>query len=304
MKVCVIGENLIDFFKNESGFQPHVGGSSLNVAVGLSRLGVKVGYVTKFSNDLFGRMIKETLLSEGVDLSNSLTSDNLHTTLSFVFMHDEIPSFEIFNRCTADSSLEVEELSNIDVDEFEAIHFGSITLATSSVKAIFELVKRFKEAGKFVTFDPNYRRNVAENEEEYVKNIFKGWKIADVVKLSLEDAHALFHEFNLNKIIETIRYLSVPAVITKGAEGADVVIEKKMIHVKAVKTDAVDTTGCGDAFCAGMIYSLLKDRFNVDVHTLERACEVGNVVASFTAKKTGAFSSFPHFEDVEKSLST
>ena len=304
MKVCVIGENLVDLFKTENGFQPHVGGSSLNVAVGLSRLGVEVGYVTKFSNDFFGRMIKETLLSEGIDLSNSVTSDNLHTTLSFVFMHDKVPSFEIFNRCTADSSLKVEELSNIDVDEFEAIHFGSITLASSSAKAIFELVREFKEAGKFVTFDPNYRRNVAENEEEYVKNIFEAWKIADIVKLSLEDANALFHEFTLNKIIETVRHLRVPTVITKGVEGADVVIEKKIIHVKAVETNVLDTTGCGDAFSAGMIYSLLKDSFNVDTYTLERACKVGNVVASFTAKKTGAFSSFPHLKDVEKSLST
>ncbi|MGC8590425.1 carbohydrate kinase family protein, partial [Athalassotoga sp.] len=81
-------------FKIDDSFEPHVGGSPLNIAVGIARLGEKVSYITKFSYDFFGEMLKDTLKQENVDISLSMTDCDLHTTLAFAFVDErKVPKF-------------------------------------------------------------------------------------------------------------------------------------------------------------------------------------------------------------------
>ncbi len=301
MRVLVVGENLVDLFKKDDCFEMHVGGSPLNVAVGLARLGEKVSYLTKFSTDFFARKITVMLEKEGVDISSCPVSDELCTTLSFAFLdEDGVPFFEIWNKMTADGDLKWEEISNLDMSKFDIVHFGSILLSTNAANAVFKLIERAKNSGIRIFFDPNYRSRTALNEKKYVENLKKGWDMADVVKCSMEDMRILFGtnvESALNELIKDERTFFV----TDGRKGVYIVSDGNIQRLPSYQVNVVDTTGCGDAFMAGLIHSLGKSEF-YDRETLKNSANFAQAVAALVARKTGALDAFPCEEEVIRFL--
>ncbi len=302
IKIAIVGENLIDLFKIDGAFKPHVGGSPLNIAVGLARLGESVSYITKFSYDFFGDLLRNTLTSERVNLSLSMTDNTLHTTLAFTFVDErKVPTFEIWNRSTADSALSIEDVSKISFKNFDAVHFGSILFATPAVDAILHLIKKARLAGKFISFDPNYRPKIAKDEKKYRDSLLEGWKMSNVVKCSFEDAKAIFNVENSDEAFEKIKEIKIKAIVTAGEDGA-YVVGKETVHIPAYKVHVIDTTGCGDAFMAGVIHKLLKDNFVLDEKILAEAAKFGSATAGIAAQEIGAITSFPRIEEVEKFL--
>ena len=301
---AVVGENLIDLFKIDSAFEIHVGGSPLNIAVGLARLGEDVIYITKFSYDFFGDMLKDTLKSEGVDISLSVTDDDLHTTLAFAFVDEKkVPKFAIWNRSTADSDLSYEELSKVRIDEFDAFHFGSILFATPASDHILKFMRDVRDKQKYIFFDPNYRPHIAKNENKYKKDLLKGWRISNLVKCSMEDAKSIFDFNDFEKIVEVVKSIGVKTVITDGENGA-YVISERVIHIPAIHVNVVDTTGCGDAFMAGLIHELAKENFLDEEKVLISAAKFGTITAGMAAQKVGAITSFPKLREIEEFLKT
>ena len=301
IKIGVVGENLVDLFKVEDKFEAHPGGSPLNVAVGLVRLGENVSYITRFSYDFFAKMLIETLKSENVDLSFCSFDKSSHTTLAFAFVDEnKIPTFEIWNKCTSDSAMSDKDLSKVDLKELDVAHFGSILLATPASKAVLDFVEKAKDFGKFITFDPNYRPRVAENEEKYLNTLRRGWNLANVVKCSYEDVKIIFDLKNMEEAVNLIKEKNVPTFLTMGSEGAYLITKDNVVHIQAYKTNVVDTTGCGDAFAAGVIYELCKHGLSMEDDVLVKAGQVGSAVAAIAAQKIGAITSFAHVDDVKK----
>src|SRR5690348_3059620 len=112
--VTPMGEILIDFLPMEeagrtTGFTMHAGGSPFNVAVGLARLGSPTAFATKISSDLFGRFLREHMLSEGIDTRFALPSDAL-STLAFVAMEGGEPAYAFYGEGTADALLTPDEV--------------------------------------------------------------------------------------------------------------------------------------------------------------------------------------------------
>ncbi|BBJ27487.1 carbohydrate kinase family protein [Athalassotoga saccharophila] len=286
-------------FKIDDSFEPHVGGSPLNIAVGLARLGEKVSYITKFSYDFFGDMLKDTLKSEGVDISLSVTDDDLHTTLAFAFVDEKkVPKFAIWNRSTADGALSYEDLSKVRIDEFDAFHFGSILFATPASDNILQFMGDVKKKGKYIFFDPNYRPHIAKDEGKYKADLLKGWKMADLVKCSMEDAKSIFNLDDFESILKVVKSIG-KTVITDGENGA-YVISKTATHIPAIRVNAVDTTGCGDAFMAGLIHDFARNDFKEE--NLVSASKFGTITAGMAAQKIGAITSFPKLEEVKRFL--
>ncbi|MGC8545544.1 MAG: carbohydrate kinase family protein [Athalassotoga sp.] len=295
----MVGENLIDLFKIDDSFEPHVGGSPLNIAVGIARLGGHVSYITKFSYDFFGEMLKDTLKQENVDISLSMTDCDLHTTLAFAFVDErKVPKFAIWNRSTADSALSYEDLSKIRIDEFDAFHFGSILFATPAADHILKFMEDVKKMGKYIFFDPNYRPHIAKDENKYKADLLKGWKLSNIVKCSMEDAKSIFNLDDFEDIVEMVKSIG-KTVITDGENGA-YVISKTVTHIPAIRVNVVDTTGCGDAFMAGFIYEFARNDFNEE--NLVSASKFGTVTAGMAAQKIGAITSFPKLEEVKRFL--
>ena len=125
------GDALIDFLPVKStdgrdAIVPVVGGSCLNIAVGMARLGAPTGFVGGISTDLFGRMIADHAMASQVELRYATRSDH-QTTLAFVRTVAGEPQYAFYDEATASRNW-IYRRGSIPFDEIEAIHVGSTTL--------------------------------------------------------------------------------------------------------------------------------------------------------------------------------
>src|SRR5580698_7593851 len=128
------GDALIDFLPAKSAdgrdaMVPVAGGSCLNIAVGMARLGVATGFVGGISTDLFGRMIADHAAASGVDLRYATRGDH-QTTLAFVRTVGGEPQYAFYDEATASRNW-VYRHGSIPFDAIDAIHVGSTTLAAA-----------------------------------------------------------------------------------------------------------------------------------------------------------------------------
>jgi fructokinase len=126
------GDALIDFLPVKSAdgrdaLVPVVGGSCLNIAVGMARLGAPAGFVGGISIDLFGRLIADHAAASGVDLRYVIRSDH-QTTLAFVRTIDGEPQYGFYDAATASRTWMYRRDAIAFGDDIEAIHVGSTTL--------------------------------------------------------------------------------------------------------------------------------------------------------------------------------
>jgi fructokinase len=126
------GDALIDFLPVKSvdgrdGSVPVTGGSCLNIAVGMARLGAPAGFVGGISTDLFGRMIADHALASQVELRYATRSEH-QTTLAFVRTVGGEPQYAFYDEATASRNW-IYRCGSVPFDEIEAVHVGSTTLA-------------------------------------------------------------------------------------------------------------------------------------------------------------------------------
>ena len=194
----VCGEALFDFFlESESGpasatYAARAGGSPFNVAVGLARLGVGSGLLTGLSTDLLGARLSAVLAEEGVSTRYAVPTDR-PTTLSLVGLDAAgVPAYQFYGRGSADIGLVAEDL-RLPGDEVVGLHFGSYSIAAAPVADAMARLAALDEA-RFVTLDPNVRRNVEPDMDVWRERVAVLASRADVVKVSAEDLDLLWPE--------------------------------------------------------------------------------------------------------------
>src|ERR1700689_5059007 len=154
------GDALIDFLPVKSvdgrdAAVPVAGGSCLNVAVGMARLGAPTGFVGGISTDLFGRMIADHALASQVELRYATRSEH-QTTLAFVRTVAGEPQYAFYDEATASRNWRYRR-GSIAFGEIEAVHVGSTTLIDE--KTAIETLALVEDArgSAAVSFDPNFR---------------------------------------------------------------------------------------------------------------------------------------------------
>src|SRR5437868_11104470 len=182
------GDALIDFLPVKSvdgrdAIVPVVGGSCLNIAVGMARLGVAAGYVGGISTDLFGRMIADHALASGVELRYATRSEH-QSTLAFVRSVAGEPRYAFYNEGSASRNW-IYRSGSIPFSDIDAIHVGSTTLvdATGAAQA-FAMIKEARGSATTISFDPNCRPNLIRDKAEYVANMAAFVAAADIIRMS------------------------------------------------------------------------------------------------------------------------
>ncbi|SFB96988.1 2-keto-3-deoxygluconate kinase [Alkalibacterium subtropicum] len=273
--------------KDVSRFTRSVAGAELNVGIGLSRLDHKVKYVTKLGVDPIGEHIVDYLNNEGMDTSSVLFSDNHETGLMLKNkVSDGDPVTAYYRRYSAFTTLSVEEIKNLDVESIELLHITGIPPAVSfSVReAIFYLMKKAKEAGTFITFDPNIRPSIWESEKTMISVLNELASYADVVLPGIAEGKLLMGSDDVEEIAQFYLDQGAQVVITKsGAHGAYVTEKgKETVNVKGFKVDkVVDTVGAGDGFAVGVIHAYLNGRSWTD------AAIYANAIGSLQVQHSG-----------------
>jgi fructokinase len=249
-RALVIGEALIDIVEREGTVTgEHVGGSPLNVAVGLARLGRGVDFLTHIGNDPRGRRIVDYAKHSGVQLvSGSMTAERTPTALA-----------------TLDADGSAQYVFDIDwqltgtpeVAPPLVAHTGSIAAVLEpGCRATAALLDAYHPSAT-ITFDPNVRPALIEDADFARGRIDRLIERCDVVKASDEDMRWIDPNHSPEQMARTWLGLGPSIVaVTMGENGAFAMCAAGTVRVPALRVNVVDTVGAGDAFMTGLIDAL------------------------------------------------
>lgn len=245
----VVGESLIDLIRRPREPElARVGGSPLNVAVGLSRLDVPTALWTRFGQDQHGALIAEFLDANGVALvPGSVTSTATSTAAAYI-QEDRSARYEF------DLAWDLEPASGSDP---VLIHTGSIAAVLEPGASVVRDSVRQLRRRATVSYDPNVRPQLIGEREDATPRVESFVALTDIVKASVEDLEWLYPEQDARGVARQWLELG-PAmvVVTRGEMGAFAVTADVAASVPAHSLDVVDTIGAGDSFMAGLLAAL------------------------------------------------
>ena len=308
--VVTFGEMLIDFVATESGvslveapaFAKAAGGAPANVAVGLARLGVSVGFMGKVGDDDFGHFLAETLVENGVETSALLFSNEARTALAFVSLRaDGERDFMFYRHPSADMLIRPEEIDRDYIHSAKFFHYGSISLISEpSRSATLAAVECARERRLLISYDPNLRLALWSSAEAARQGMLAGWRFAHVAKVSREELAFLSGESDLTRAAAQLWHAQLRLlVITDGCDGCRYVTADAQGHVPAYRVQTVDTTGAGDGFVAGLLAGLLHKKTWERIPDLEQALRFANAAGALTTTRRGAIPALPTRDAVE-----
>jgi fructokinase len=255
------GDALIDFVPvtaadGREAVRPAVGGSCLNIAVGIARLGVDAGFVGGISTDLFGRIIADHAIASGVELRHATRSPH-QTTLAFVRIVGGESQYAFYDAETASAHWRYRR-DSIPFAAVEAVHVGSTTLVHEGGAAEAGALIADARRTATISFDPNCRPNLVGDQEAYRARMVAFAGSADIVKMSDVDFDYLHGgEAYADRANATLARGASLVVITRGTRGA-MAWHRKVgaIEVGAPAVNVVDTIGAGDSFQAALLFAL------------------------------------------------
>lgn len=237
-----------------------MGGSPLNVAVGLARLGHESHYFTQFSNDIFGQQLRLTLAKNQVDLSLSVSAD-ANTTLAVVATNsDGSARYSFYCEQTADVSIGIESLPTELPASIGMLHFGSYTTVKEPTASSLQTLARRESAQRIISYDPNLRLQIEPDINLWLGALNAFCACANVVKASNEDIDSLFGPGKEEAFVEFCLHRGVQLVfITRGHNGASGYDAfGSVVHRRGVPVEVVDTVGAGDTFQAAVLHWLVQ----------------------------------------------
>ncbi|WP_257167320.1 carbohydrate kinase [Bradyrhizobium sp. SRS-191] len=257
------GDALIDFVParladGRDALRPVVGGSCLNVAVGLARLGAPTGFVGGISTDLFGTMIAAHAEASQVDLRLATRGDD-QTTLAFVRHVGGEAQYAFYDAETAARKWTYRP-DSIPFADVDALHVGSTTLIhEQGARETREMIAAAKGAVT-ISFDPNCRPNLVRDKAAYRAGMDVFAATADLIKMSDVDFDYLHgHDDYAARAEALLARGTRVVVVTRGAKGAlGWHAEAGAVEVPAPAVDVVDTIGAGDSFQAALLFALSK----------------------------------------------
>ncbi|QNK41216.1 sugar kinase [Caproicibacter fermentans] len=286
-KIMLVGEPMALFIAEEEAlledvrhYSTSVAGAEFNVAVGLARLGHPVGYLTKLGSDPFGRRIVKVMNRNSINTSMVMKSKD-HATgfmLKSKTSHGD-PDIYYYRKNSAASTICPEDLNGLDLSEYCALHMTGIlpALSSSARESAFELIRKARNEGLMVFFDPNLRSQLWPSREVMIQTINKLASMADYVLPGENEGEVLCGTRDPKKIAEFYLSRGAKAVIVKiGPKGAYAATEKISFYSPAYPAEKiVDTVGAGDGFAAGVI-SALTEGLSLE-EAVRRANAIGTI---------------------------
>ena len=312
-EVVCVGDLLIDFVPTETGtgladapaFVKAPGGAAANVAVGLARLGVKSAFIGMVGDDPFGHFLADRLRATGVDTGPLRFTTKARTALAFVSLRaDGEREFMFYRHPSADMMFTPAEVDTAAIAAAKVLHFDSISLASENPRACtLFAADQARAAGHLITYDVNLRLPLWPDAATAKAGILTGLEKAQVVKLSDDELEFMTGRRD-NDAVRTLWHDGLKLVtLSRGSAGSSWFTATAQRDVPTHKVQAVDTTGAGDGFMAGLIAGLLRepDAF-ADPARLDRICRFANAVGALTTLERGAIPALPTRDAVEKFL--
>jgi fructokinase len=254
--ILVAGEALYDLVLQgtDDRLQAHPGGGPFNTARTIGRLGQPVAYLGRLSRDRFGRRLEAILAEDGVDLRSIVRTDE-PTTLALAEVDcDGVAQYRFYERGTSAPGLEPYAALAVTPADVSFVHVGTLGLALEPITTALEVVVERLAGRAVIAVDPNCRPWVVDDHDAYRARLLRVLSHSHVLKVSEDDVHYL--EPGVPPV-EGVRALlehgPIVGLLTRGPNGAVVVMGTEEVPVPSPRAKIVDTIGAGDAFGGGFL---------------------------------------------------
>jgi fructokinase len=306
MSIVCFGELLIDFVAMEQGvgvgeaygFMKAPGGAPANVAVAVSRLGHEAAFIGQVGDDPFGHYLSDILHSEGVDIKGLRFSAEARTSLAFVSLTETGErDFVFFRHPSADMLLRADEVALEVLVGRKIFHFGSITMISDpSRSATLMAAQSAHTRGMLISYDPNLRLSLWPNADAARTGMLVGMNYAHIVKLSDDELQFLTGSDDVKPLWKDETQV---IAVTHGWKGATIYTRKDKVDVPSFSVRALDTTGAGDGFVAGMLVGILE-HWGDHMANLKEIARFANAVGALSTTQIGAIPALPSRTAVDR----
>lgn len=305
-----IGDLLIDFtpagVRKNPVFEMNPGGSAANCMAACAALGADVEFAGAVGDDSFGEFLEASLKKAGIGTRALAKRKGEHTTLAFVTLNENAVPQYTFIKEKNSATLRKGELAENIADEARIITFSLAAFSSEeSYRAVKEAAAGASNSGRKVGFDANYRERQWDgdtswnNADNAVKFMKEGAKLADIVKASEYEAELITGFSDPMRAAEAMGKGTDKLVcVTLGEDGVCCCHCGELKHIDAFKVNAVDTTGCGDAFMGAMLYQEAREPGK----SAEEKVRFAAAAAAVCATGFGGMPSMPSLEDALKML--
>ncbi len=309
--LILLGRVAIDFnpvdlnrpLEESSNFNKYLGGSPANIAVGMARLGKKVGFIARVSDDQFGDYVTHYFNKEGIDtshISRCRNGENLGLTFTEILSPSQ-SRILMYRDGVADLMLEPEDVDEDYIKKAKALLISGTALAASpSREAALKALMLAKKNNTVVIFDIDYREYTWKNKDEISVYYSMVAKESDLILGSRE-------EFDLTERIMGVcaddnesakrwqSYGCKIVVIKHGKEGSTAyTCDGNHYAVKPFPTNAMKGFGGGDGYASSFIRAL------IDGCSVPQALEYGSASASMLISAHSCSAAMPTLQEVEQ----
>ena len=260
-RVIGIGETVLDIlFKDDQPLKAVPGGSTFNSIVSLGRAGVPCAMVTEVGDDHVGDIICRHLSENGVSTEYVCRHEQVKSHLSLAFLDENNDAQYVFYKDHASVSLDgkLPEITRDDV-----VLFGSFFAINPAIrKVVGGLLHAAREAGAWLYYDVNFRKNHIADLPDVMGNIEENMQLADVVRGSVEDFGHLYGLQNGDGVYERVSRFCSTLILTDGAGPIRVYTPEGCETFAVQPVETVSTVGAGDNFNAGYIYAMMQGAQN------------------------------------------
>ena len=281
--------------ENANKYVTHLGGSSANMGVQLSKYGGSCSLLTRVSNDALGKFAINQLASYGVKSDLIKLEDN-ESRISFAIVESTVVDHQsiIYRHKAADLFLNKNDIENSNLQNYECILITGTSLAAEpSRSAVLYALKLAKEKKIPVIMDIDYRPYTWESEDK-AKEIYN--LAADYCSgiIGNDDEFAILSG-NYDNGLSYAKKISrnCDLVIYKmGEKGSITFANNKEIQRGIFPVKPLKPTGAGDAFMGSLIGAILKN------YDLQKAIEIGSAAAAIVVTKVGCAPAMPDLDEV------
>lgn len=305
MDVVILGRIGYDLYSEELGvplaearrFSRYLGGSSANMAVGLSRLGARVGMVACLGTERLSDFLVGFLEKEGVDTQRVQRREGVLPSLAITEVSPPSSFPQVFYRNNAaDIQLQCGEEDFAYCERARMfITNGTSLCASPSRESTYRALERAKAAGCRVVIDVDYRAMSWASPEEAGLAIRLALPFADVL---IGNQLELTLTAGVNDLEEAVRRLRrVPLLVSKlGDEGTRVFGEGEPVFLPPYEVEVCTTIGAGDGFASGFLYGLLQG------FPVEKCLHYGNAAAAIVVSRLSCSEAMPTLDEVERMI--
>ena len=304
MDVVILGRIGYDLYSDQFDvplpqvrtFSRYLGGSSANMAVGLSRLGAKVGMISCLGSDALSGFLKDFLSAEGVDISHVQTAPGYLPSLCLteVTPPDSFP--QVFYRHDAvDTRLDATDDDLRFAGSGKMFVFnGTALCASPSRESAYRAMEAAKAAGVTVVLDVDFRAMSWRSPAEAGLAIRLALPYVDILIGNQGELKLSAGVDDLDQAIAKIQKIGVPVLVSKlGDEGTRILTKDGATYLPPYRVQVATTIGAGDGFASGFLYAYTQGK------SLTDCLHYGNAAAAIVVSRVPCSEAMPTLAEVE-----